>query len=51
LFVPGLIEGAVFEHGVEDVDAVAGEANDRVVMALIFCALPVVVGPRFGAVQ
>lgn len=32
--MPGLVEGAVLEHGVQDVGAAAGEADEGCVVAL-----------------
>jgi hypothetical protein len=42
--VVGLIEGAVAEHGVEDVTAAAGEGDEGLVVAFALSDLPVVVG-------
>ena len=46
--MPGLIEGSGAEHGVDDVAAAAGEANDRGVVFLPLGVLALVVGGRFG---
>lgn len=42
--VVGLIEGAVAEHGVEDVTATAGEGDEGLVVAFTLSDLPVVLG-------
>ena len=39
-----LVEGSVFEHGVDDVAAAPGEADDGGVVFLAFGAFPLVVG-------
>ena len=43
-WVVGLIEGAVSEHGIEDVAAASGEGNEGLVVALALGDLAVVVG-------
>ena len=38
-----VVEGAVAEHGVEDVDAASGEGDEGLVVALALCDLAVVI--------
>ena len=45
------VEGAVAEHGVEDVDAAAGEADEGGVVVFALGAFVVVVGAGCGGVQ
>ena len=46
--VAGLVGGLVAEHGVQDVDAAAGEGQDGLVVGLALCAFAGVVGLAGG---
>ena len=47
----GLIEGAVAEHGVEDVAASSGEGDEGLVVAFALSDLPVVIGTRYRVAE
>ena len=47
----GLVEGAVAEHGVQDVAASSGEADEGGVVAFALGAFAVVVGAADGVVE
>ena len=47
----GLVGGAVAEHGVQDVDAASGQADEDGVVAIALGAFTVVVDEGVGVVQ